>query len=110
VRPFRSDVSRPHLGARSRQHDAAIHPRPGLKDLVAGSGIAFNDRGLHELKGIPGEWRLYSVADEGSHSPVWRPAPISTSSSVRRSRIAQAQRIARAGPSKVAILDKRIPP
>jgi class 3 adenylate cyclase len=33
-----------------------------VKDLVAGSGIAFEDRGLAELKGVPGEWRLYSVA------------------------------------------------
>jgi pimeloyl-ACP methyl ester carboxylesterase len=32
-----------------------------VKDLVAGSGIEFTDRGLHELKGIPGEWRLYAV-------------------------------------------------
>jgi class 3 adenylate cyclase len=33
-----------------------------VKDLVAGSGIAFEDRGEHELKGV-GSWRLYSVAD-----------------------------------------------
>jgi class 3 adenylate cyclase len=33
-----------------------------VKDLVAGSGIEFDDRGAHELKGVPGEWRLYSVA------------------------------------------------
>jgi class 3 adenylate cyclase len=32
-----------------------------VKDLVAGSGIEFTDRGLHELKGIPGEWHLYAV-------------------------------------------------
>jgi pimeloyl-ACP methyl ester carboxylesterase len=32
-----------------------------VKDLVAGSGIEFTDRGVHELKGIPGEWRLYAV-------------------------------------------------
>jgi class 3 adenylate cyclase len=32
-----------------------------VKDLVAGSGIEFTDRGLHELKGIPGEWRLYAA-------------------------------------------------
>ena len=32
-----------------------------VKDLVAGSGIAFEDRGNHELKGVPGEWRLYAV-------------------------------------------------
>lgn len=29
--------------------------------LVAGSGIEFDDRGSHELKGVPGEWRLYAV-------------------------------------------------
>jgi class 3 adenylate cyclase len=32
-----------------------------VKDLVAGSELAFHDRGRHELKGIPGEWRLYAV-------------------------------------------------
>jgi class 3 adenylate cyclase len=32
-----------------------------VKDLVAGSGIAFQDRGTHELKGVPDEWRLYAV-------------------------------------------------
>ena len=32
-----------------------------VKDLVAGSGLDFQDRGEHELKGVPGSWRLYSV-------------------------------------------------
>jgi class 3 adenylate cyclase len=32
-----------------------------VKDLVAGSGIEFEDRGTHELKGVPGEWRLFAV-------------------------------------------------
>jgi class 3 adenylate cyclase len=32
-----------------------------VKDLVAGSGIEFEERGTHELKGVPGEWRLYSA-------------------------------------------------
>ena len=32
-----------------------------VKDLVAGSGLAFDDRGEHELKGVPGSWRLYAV-------------------------------------------------
>jgi class 3 adenylate cyclase len=35
-----------------------------VKDLVVGSGLDFEDRGTHELKGVPGEWRLYAV-----HSP-----------------------------------------
>jgi class 3 adenylate cyclase len=33
-----------------------------VKDLVAGSGIDFEDRGTHELKGVPGDWRLYAVS------------------------------------------------
>ena len=52
-----------HTGAR-----VASHAEPGevvvsstVHDLVAGSGIEFSDRGTHELKGIPGEWRLYAV-------------------------------------------------
>jgi class 3 adenylate cyclase/pimeloyl-ACP methyl ester carboxylesterase len=53
-----------HIGAR-----VAANAQPGevlvsstVKDLVAGSGIAFQDRGQHELKGIPGQWHLYTVA------------------------------------------------
>ena len=52
-----------HTGAR-----VAAHAGPGevlvsstVKDLVAGSGLEFEDRGVHELKGIPGEWRLYAA-------------------------------------------------
>ncbi|HET9675248.1 MAG TPA: adenylate/guanylate cyclase domain-containing protein [Gaiellaceae bacterium] len=32
-----------------------------VKDLVAGSGIGFADRGIAELRGIPGEWRIFAV-------------------------------------------------
>jgi class 3 adenylate cyclase/pimeloyl-ACP methyl ester carboxylesterase len=32
-----------------------------VKDLVAGSGLGFEDRGTRELKGVPGEWRLYAL-------------------------------------------------
>jgi class 3 adenylate cyclase len=34
-----------------------------VKDLVAGSGIAFEDHGVQELKGVPGEWRMYAVTN-----------------------------------------------
>jgi pimeloyl-ACP methyl ester carboxylesterase/DNA-binding winged helix-turn-helix (wHTH) protein len=37
-----------------------------VKDLVAGSGIRFEDRGAHQLAGVPGDWRLYSVARGGT--------------------------------------------
>lgn len=52
-----------HIGAR-----VAALAGPGetlvsstVKDLVAGSGIEFDDRGTHSLKGVPGEWRLFAV-------------------------------------------------
>jgi class 3 adenylate cyclase len=52
-----------HIGARvaSKAGGGEILVSQTVKDLVAGSEIAFQDRGSHELKGIPGDWRLYSV-------------------------------------------------
>lgn len=38
-----------------------------VKDLVAGSGISFEERGAHQLAGVPGEWRLFAV-ERGSKS------------------------------------------
>jgi len=35
-----------------------------VKDLVAGSGLGFEDSGLHRLKGLPDEWHLYSVVSQ----------------------------------------------
>jgi class 3 adenylate cyclase len=34
-----------------------------VKDLVAGSGLTFEDRGEHELEGVPDRWHLYRVAE-----------------------------------------------
>jgi class 3 adenylate cyclase len=34
-----------------------------VADLIAGSGIELRDEGEHELKGVPGTWRLFSVRD-----------------------------------------------
>jgi class 3 adenylate cyclase len=39
-----------------------------IRDLVVGSGLAFEDRGSHRLKGVPGEWGLLAVAPEGSQA------------------------------------------
>jgi hypothetical protein len=32
-----------------------------VKDLLAGTELTFQDRGEHELKGVPGGWRLFGV-------------------------------------------------
>ena len=33
-----------------------------LKDLTAGSGLVFEDRGMYSLKGVPDEWQVYAIA------------------------------------------------
>jgi class 3 adenylate cyclase len=53
-----------HIGARI---SAIAGPDEALvsqtvKEAVIGSGITFDDRGTHDLKGVPGQWRLYAVA------------------------------------------------
>jgi class 3 adenylate cyclase len=52
-----------HIGARVSAHAGAgeVLVSSTVKDLVAGSGIEFEDRGEHQLKGVPGSWKLYSV-------------------------------------------------
>jgi pimeloyl-ACP methyl ester carboxylesterase len=52
-----------HTGARVAAQAVAdeVLVSSTVKDLVAGSGITFVERGLRELKGIPGEWRLFAV-------------------------------------------------
>jgi len=52
-----------HIAARVEQRagPAEVLVSSTVKDLVAGSDIEFHDRGEHELKGVPGTWKLFSV-------------------------------------------------
>ncbi len=52
-----------HIGARVVEHGAAgeVLVSQTVRDLVAGSGIEFVDRGVTKLKGVPGRWRLWAV-------------------------------------------------
>jgi class 3 adenylate cyclase len=52
-----------HIGARvmATGGGGEIVVSSTVKDLVAGSGLTFADRGEHELKGVPGTWRLFVV-------------------------------------------------
>ncbi len=59
-----------HIGAR-----VAAAAAPGevlvsstVKDLVAGSGLQFQDRGLRTLKGVPSKWRLFAAEDQFPHA------------------------------------------
>ena len=51
-----------HIGARiaALAEAGEVLVSSTVKDLVNGSGIAFDDRGSHELKGLPGEFRIYA--------------------------------------------------
>ncbi len=52
-----------------------------LRELVVGSGLDFSDRGVHQLKGVPGEWRLWALvrdaaeADQAAVASIWVPEP-----------------------------------
>ena len=52
------------IGARAAAHARAreVIVTQTVKDLVAGSGFSFGDRGRAQFKGVPGEWHLYAAA------------------------------------------------
>ncbi len=56
-----------HIGARvaSLARAGEVLVSNTVKDLVAGSGIGFEDRGTQTLKGVPGDWRLFAVTPAG---------------------------------------------
>src|SRR5260370_17774238 len=49
----------PRRGACSPRRSVLVSAT--VKDLVAGSALSFQDRGIHSLKGVPGDWRLFAV-------------------------------------------------
>jgi class 3 adenylate cyclase/streptogramin lyase len=61
-----------HLGSRvlSKASPGEVLVSGTVRDLMAGSDLRFEDRGIHELKGVPGEWRLYAVTDAGTQAGV----------------------------------------
>ena len=54
-----------HIGARiaSLAGPSEVLTSQTVKDLTAGSGLVFEDRGEHELRGVPDRWRLYRVVE-----------------------------------------------
>jgi class 3 adenylate cyclase len=81
-----------HIAARimSQAAPGEILVSSSLRDLVVGSGIGFEDRGSHELKGVPGHWQLLAVDPNGAQpgsaeaTLVSLPTP-ATRSTMRRS-------------------------
>jgi YVTN family beta-propeller protein len=68
-----------HLGARvaGAAGEGEVLVSSTLRDMLAGSDLRFEDRGLHRLKGVPGEWRLFAVdaASAAETTPPPRPLP-----------------------------------
>jgi class 3 adenylate cyclase len=64
-----------HIGARvaAKAGASEVLVSQTVADLVAGSGIQFEERGAHDLKGVPGRWRLYAVLAASSRAS---PAPV----------------------------------
>jgi class 3 adenylate cyclase len=60
-----------HIGARVAAEASAgeILVSRTVKDLVAGSGLEFDDRGVRELKGVPESWQLFAVRSMRSLTP-----------------------------------------
>jgi pimeloyl-ACP methyl ester carboxylesterase len=57
-----------HLGARIAElaQPGEVLVSSTVKDLVVGSGIEFAERGMHALKGVPGDWRVHLVTEAGN--------------------------------------------
>jgi class 3 adenylate cyclase len=55
-----------HVGARiaALAGSSEVLVSRTVRDLVAGSGLAFEDAGAHELKGVPGRWEIYRALPE----------------------------------------------
>jgi class 3 adenylate cyclase len=70
-----------HIGARvaALARPSEILVSQTVTDLVAGSGIRFDKRGPHKLKGVPGTWRLYSVLQHSDRQIASDPVPLSHS-------------------------------
>ena len=66
-----------HTGARvaSKASPGEVLVSSTVKDLVAGSGIEFEARGTHQLKGIPGEWQLFAVRPGFERQPLLEHSP-----------------------------------
>ena len=68
-----------HIGARvaALARPSEILVSQTVTDLVTGSGIRFDERGPHQLKGVPGTWRLYSVLQHSRRHIGSNPTPSS---------------------------------
>jgi class 3 adenylate cyclase len=100
-----------HIGARvaARASPGEVLVSSAVKDLVVGSGIDFDDRGSHQLKGVPGEWRLLAVADHRPASPEVAEEPrddVAPNAEMRRFGDRTMLRLARRAPGAMRLASR----
>ena len=61
-----------HIAARimALAHPGEVFVSSTVRELVVGSGIAFQPRGLHQLKGVPGNWQLFAAGEVPEHLEI----------------------------------------
>ncbi len=101
-----------HVGARiaAMAHAGEVLVSSTVRDLVAGSGLRFADRGLHSLKGLPGEWQLLAVAG-GHDAPtvaIGPGNPLAPNSTLVTSSDRTALRLARRAPGVARLISRAL--
>ena len=76
-----------------------------VKDIVAGSGIQFQERGEHELAGVPGSWRLFAAT---ARSPVPSDHPLECRQRRPRKRVPLGKISSRSSAFYLAALQRRV--
>jgi class 3 adenylate cyclase len=102
-----------HICARvvARASAGEVLVSSAVRDLVVGSGIEFADRGVHELKGVPGEWRLLAVAEASGQTQATRVRaaagdPLAPNATLVTRRDRAALRLARRTPGMARLVSR----
>jgi pimeloyl-ACP methyl ester carboxylesterase len=102
-----------HIGARvcAAADAGEILVSSTVRDLVVGSGLGFDDRGVHQLKGVPGEWQLLAVRREGppAGSPEATLVALPTPAPVMRRSDRAIAAVARRAPVLIRALNRVAP-
>jgi len=103
-----------HVGARiaalARAGEVLVSST--VRDLVVGSGLHFDDRGVHSLKGVPDDWQLLAVAsgriDEASTMAIGQRNPLAPNSTLITRRDRTALRLARRAPGAARFISRAL--
>lgn len=103
-----------HVGARiaALAHGGEVLVSSTVRDLVVGSGLRFEDRGLHSLKGVPDEWQLLAVTsrqiDEAPAVAMGQGNPLAPNSTLITRSDRTALRLARRAPGVARLISRAL--